>query len=113
MGFGPEVDPETPAVVFGTAETGGAMNVALVVLLAFVFVFIGLGFLIKWLFIVAVTLAVVWLFGYFTGRSRSLGSPIKPSRNPMNPEIALLAPLTARWMMPLTPYQTDCATLLM
>jgi hypothetical protein len=47
------------------------MNVAPVVLLAFVLVFIGLGFLIKWLFIVGVTLAVVWLFGYFTGRSRS------------------------------------------
>lgn len=48
------------------------MNIALVALLAFVIAFIVLGFVIKWLFIVAVIAALIWLISFFTGRSRSV-----------------------------------------
>lgn len=39
--------------------------VALLLLLLLVAVVFGLGFAVKWLFIVAAVLAVVWLLGFF------------------------------------------------
>jgi hypothetical protein len=33
--------------------------------------FVGLGFVVKWLFIVAVILALVWLIAFFAGGLRS------------------------------------------
>jgi len=39
--------------------------VALLLLLLLVAVFFGLGFAVKWLFIVAAVLAIVWLLGFF------------------------------------------------
>jgi hypothetical protein len=33
-------------------------------------IFVGLGFVVKWLFIVAVILALVWLIAFFTGGLR-------------------------------------------
>jgi hypothetical protein len=45
-------------------------TVALLILLALIVaVFIGLGFVIKWLFIVAVVAAVIWLITFFTRRA--------------------------------------------
>ena len=42
------------------------MSVLLLVLLALVVaLFIGLGFVIKWLFILAVIAALIWLIGFF------------------------------------------------
>jgi hypothetical protein len=48
------------------------MSLALIALLAFVIAFIGLGFVVKWLFIVAVIAALIWLIAFFTGRTRSV-----------------------------------------
>jgi hypothetical protein len=39
--------------------------VPLLLVLLLVALFFGLGFAVKWLFIVALVLAVVWLFGFF------------------------------------------------
>jgi hypothetical protein len=45
-------------------------TVALLILLALIVaVFIGLGFVIKWLFIVAVVAALIWLITFFTRRA--------------------------------------------
>jgi hypothetical protein len=47
------------------------MSVLLLVLLALIVaLFIGLGFVIKWLFIIAAIAALIWLIGFFT-RSRT------------------------------------------
>ena len=44
----------------------------LLVLLALIAaLFVGLGFVVKWLFIVAVILALVWLIAFFAGGLRS------------------------------------------
>jgi hypothetical protein len=51
---------------------GETMSVALLVLLALlVAVFVGLGFVVKWLFILAVVAALVWLVMFFMGRARA------------------------------------------
>ena len=51
------------------------MSVAVLVLLALlVAAFIGLGFVVKWLFIVAVVAALVWLIAFFIGGARSRGA---------------------------------------
>ena len=43
------------------------MSVLLLVLLALIVaLFIGLGFVIKWLFIIAIVAALIWLIGFFT-----------------------------------------------
>jgi hypothetical protein len=43
------------------------MSVALLVLLALIVaLFIGLGFVVKWLFIIAIIAALIWLIGFFT-----------------------------------------------
>jgi hypothetical protein len=47
------------------------MNLLLIALLALVIVFLGLGFVVKWLFIVAVIAALIWVIAFFTGRTRS------------------------------------------
>jgi hypothetical protein len=48
-------------------RTGEVEIVALLILLALIVaLFIGLGFVIKWLFIVAVVVALVWLITFFT-----------------------------------------------
>ena len=48
------------------------MSVWLLVLLALVAaVFFGLGFVVKWLFIVAIVLALIWLIALFTGGLRA------------------------------------------
>ena len=45
-------------------------TVGLLILLALIVaVFIGLGFVIKWLFIVAVVAALIWLITFFTRRA--------------------------------------------
>jgi hypothetical protein len=49
------------------------MNVALLVILALVVaLFVGLGFVVKWLFIIAAIAALIWLIGFFTGRARAV-----------------------------------------
>ncbi len=48
------------------------MSLALLVILALIVaVFVGLGFVVKWLFIVAVVAALVWLVMFFMGRARA------------------------------------------
>ena len=48
------------------------MSVVLLVLLALlVVVFVGLGFVVKWLFILAVVAALVWVVMFFMGRVRA------------------------------------------
>jgi hypothetical protein len=47
------------------------MSVAVLLLLALlVAVFIGLGFVVKWLFIIAIVAALVWLIAFFVGGVR-------------------------------------------
>jgi hypothetical protein len=47
------------------------MNVWLLVLLAIlVAVFVGLGFVVKWLFIIAIVAGLIWLIAAFTGGVR-------------------------------------------
>lgn len=45
--------------------------VLLIILALIVAVFIGLGFVIKWLFIVAVVAALIWLISFFMRGSRA------------------------------------------
>jgi hypothetical protein len=48
------------------------MNVTLLVILALIVaVFIGLGFVVKWLFIIAAIAALIWLVSFFMGRAGS------------------------------------------
>ena len=50
------------------------MSVVVLVLLALlVAAFIGLGFVVKWLFIVAIVAALIWLIAFFVGGARSRG----------------------------------------
>jgi hypothetical protein len=47
------------------------MSIALVVLLALIVAaFIGLGFVVKWLFIVAIVAGLIWLIAFFTSNLR-------------------------------------------
>jgi hypothetical protein len=47
-------------------------NVALLILLALIVaLFIGLGFVVKWLFIIAVIAALLWLIAFFTRGARA------------------------------------------
>lgn len=47
------------------------MSIALLVILALVVAaFVGLGFVVKWLFIVAAVAALIWLIVYFTSDLR-------------------------------------------
>ena len=43
--------------------------VLLVLLALIIALFVGLGFVIKWLFIIAAIAALVWLITFFTGRT--------------------------------------------
>lgn len=43
----------------------------LVILALIVAIFIGLGFVIKWLFIVAIVAALIWLISFFMRSSRA------------------------------------------
>jgi hypothetical protein len=46
--------------------------VALLIILALIVaIFIGLGFVIKWLFIIAVIAALIWLIAFFTRGARA------------------------------------------
>jgi hypothetical protein len=46
--------------------------VALLIILALIVaVFVGLGFVVKWLFIVAVVAALIWLIAFFTRGARA------------------------------------------
>jgi hypothetical protein len=46
--------------------------VALLIILALIVaVFVGLGFVVKWLFIVAVIAALIWLIAFFTRGARA------------------------------------------
>lgn len=47
------------------------MVVVLIVLALIVVAGIALGFVIKWLFIVAVVAALIWLITFFAGRTRA------------------------------------------
>jgi hypothetical protein len=50
------------------------VSVVLLVLLALlVAAFVGLGFVVKWLFILAIVAALIWLIVFFTGSIRSRG----------------------------------------
>lgn len=45
---------------------------ALLILLALIVaLFIGLGFVVKWLFIIAIIAALFWLIAFFTGGARA------------------------------------------
>jgi hypothetical protein len=47
------------------------MSITLVVLLALIVAaFIGLGFVVKWLFIVAIVAGLIWLIAFFTSDLR-------------------------------------------
>jgi Kef-type K+ transport system membrane component KefB len=47
-------------------------DVALLIILALlVALFVGLGFVVKWLFILAVIAALVWVIAFFMGRARA------------------------------------------
>ncbi len=49
------------------------MNIALLVVLALIIaLFVGLGFVVKWLFIIAAIAALIWLITFFTGRTRAV-----------------------------------------
>jgi hypothetical protein len=43
----------------------------LIILALIVALFVGLGFVVKWLFIIAVVAALIWLIAFFTGRARA------------------------------------------
>ena len=43
----------------------------LIILALLVALFVGLGFVVKWLFILAVIAALVWLIAFFMGRARA------------------------------------------
>ncbi len=45
--------------------------VLLVILALIVALFVGLGFVIKWLFIIAAIAALIWLIAFFLGRGRT------------------------------------------
>jgi hypothetical protein len=45
--------------------------ILLIILALIVAVFIGLGFVVKWLFIVAVVAALIWLISFFMRGSRA------------------------------------------
>ena len=50
---------------------GRGLSMWLLVLLALIAaLFVGLGFVVKWLFIVAIILALVWLIAFFAGGLR-------------------------------------------
>jgi hypothetical protein len=47
------------------------MSIALLVVLALIVAaFVGLGFVVKWLFIVAIVVALIWLIAFFTSGLR-------------------------------------------
>jgi len=43
----------------------------LILLALLVALFVGLGFVVKWLFILAIIAALVWVIMFFTGRARA------------------------------------------
>jgi hypothetical protein len=43
----------------------------LILLALLIALFVGLGFVIKWLFILAVVAALLWVIMFFTGRARA------------------------------------------
>jgi hypothetical protein len=46
--------------------------VALLIILALIVaLFVGLGFVVKWLFILAVVAALIWVIAFFMGRTRA------------------------------------------
>jgi hypothetical protein len=48
------------------------MSIAVLLLIALLIaVFVGLGFVVKWLFIVAAVAALIWLIVFLTGRTRT------------------------------------------
>jgi hypothetical protein len=58
--------------VFDGRLDGKEEAMLVLILLAFVIaLFIGLGFVIKWLFIIAVIAALLWLITFFTRGSRA------------------------------------------
>jgi hypothetical protein len=46
--------------------------VVLIILALIIALFIGLGFVLKWLFIIAVIAALVWLIAFFTRGTRAV-----------------------------------------
>ena len=47
------------------------MMVALIILALLIALFIGLGFVVKWLFIIAVVAALIWLITFFMRGARA------------------------------------------
>lgn len=43
----------------------------LIILALIVALFVGLGFVVKWLFILAVVAALIWVIAFFMGRTRA------------------------------------------
>jgi hypothetical protein len=52
----------------------------LIVLALIVALFIGLGFVVKWLFIIAIIAALIWLIAFFTRGGRARDAPQSPER---------------------------------
>lgn len=52
-------------------STGGTGMALLIILALLVALFVGLGFVIKWLFILAVVAALIWVIAFFMGRARA------------------------------------------
>jgi hypothetical protein len=61
------------APFIGSKRRGFVSVVLLVLLALLVAAFVGLGFVVKWLFIVAIVAALIWLIVFFTGGIRSRG----------------------------------------
>jgi hypothetical protein len=50
----------------------GGESVALLIILALIIaIFVGLGFVVKWLFIAAIIAALIWLVAFFTRGARA------------------------------------------
>jgi hypothetical protein len=54
-----------------TAEEGGETMLLLILLALLIALFVGLGFVVKWLFIAAVVAALFWLIAFFTRGARA------------------------------------------
>ena len=67
-----KLSDRTPACLRSASpdQTGGMLAI-LVILALLVLAGIVLGFVIKWLFIIAVVAALIWLITFFAGRARA------------------------------------------
>lgn len=53
------------------ALTGGETVLLLIVLALIIALFVGLGFVVKWLFIIAIVAALIWVIAFFMRGARA------------------------------------------